>query len=98
MEYKYITDDKKRDNLRMLEDTKNECEELNIRINLEVINEYREQYGFTLKDLAYYLGLKSPEMYYRRERGQIAFTAVELMKLTYLYDLQKVERLIKMDF
>lgn len=93
-----MNEDKKKENLRKLEDSKRLCQDLDIRINLQNIAEYREMRGYTCKDMAHFLGLKGPEMYYRRERGQIAFTAVELVKLTYLYDLTGVERLIKMDF
>ena len=94
----YIDEDKKKDNLRIMADAKKLCERLDPRVNLDLIAEYREDKGYTLKDMADYLNLKSPEMYYRRERGQIAFTVLELYKLTYLYDLDMgLERLIKTD-
>ncbi len=46
-------------------------------INLELIKRLRSKKGFTYGDMAGALGLKEPEIFYRREQGKYRFQATE---------------------
>lgn len=48
------------------------------QINLELISEIRKAKGFSNADMAKMLSLSAPEKYFRREKGEYNFKAVEI--------------------
>ena len=55
-----------------------------INVNLTRIINLRTERCLKYEDVAFYLGLDKT-LYFRREKGQLNFTIVELKKLSYLY-------------
>ena len=52
------------------------------KINLDLIREKRLKLGYSNEEMANYLGLASPEKYFRREHGTYKFQAGELPALS----------------
>lgn len=48
------------------------------QIDLELISEIRKSKGFSNADMAKKLNLSAPEKYFRREKGEYNFKAVEI--------------------
>lgn len=47
-------------------------------VNLQLIKNKREEYGYTLQEMAETLGLKTRSDYFKRENGDTRFKTVEL--------------------
>lgn len=47
-------------------------------VDLQLIKDKREKYGYTLQDMAGFLGLKTRADYYKRENGDTKFKSVEM--------------------
>ncbi|HJA22436.1 MAG TPA: helix-turn-helix domain-containing protein [Candidatus Limosilactobacillus intestinipullorum] len=47
-------------------------------VNLRLIKSKREEYGYTLQEMAETLGLKTRSDYFKRENGDTRFKTVEL--------------------
>ncbi|UAW59551.1 helix-turn-helix domain-containing protein [Limosilactobacillus reuteri] len=47
-------------------------------VDLQLIKNKRQEYGYTMQDMAGFLGLKTRADYYKRENGDTRFRTVEL--------------------
>lgn len=52
------------------------------QININLIKQKRLEKGYTLQEMATFLGLKGRTEYYKREHGDTRFTSVELPVLS----------------
>lgn len=59
---------------------------LNVSINLQRLEEERNEKGYALSDISYILGYKTPSGYWLVEHGERKITAQALYILAQLYD------------
>ena len=53
-----------------------------MQVNLTLIKEKRQEKGFSIDEMAKFLGLTNGSMYWKRENGDYRFKAEEIMQLS----------------
>lgn len=64
-------------------------------VSLHVLKKLRKQHGFTIEDVARFLGFKVPVSYWRIENGKVALKASQLKELSTLYQMPMEKFFIK---
>lgn len=64
-------------------------------ISLHVLQRLRKQHGFTIEDVARFLGFKAPVSYWRIENGKVALKAGQLKELSTLYQMPMEKFFVK---